>query len=115
MWKVTGMVIGLVLTSMPLRAEPSNYAQGVADWRALKAWLDSQSSLGKGNAAGANYWAANRNVPGHASCLTAAEDYRSLRHGEASAFLAGCQGCQGPARSARHEATCRRSIPQGVQ
>jgi hypothetical protein len=70
-------------------------AQALADWLALKAWSDAQTGDRR---AGADYWAANRNVGDHLSCAEAAHDYEPgengpdpNRPGDKTAFFAGCQ------------------------
>jgi TraM recognition site of TraD and TraG len=65
-------------------APTTAYAQGAADFDAQKAWFDEQSGDRR---AGADYWAANRSIRGHASCGRAAEDYS----GDQQEFIAGCQ------------------------
>ena len=63
------------------------FSQGIADWRDLKRWSDSQTGE---QGAGVQYWAANRNVPGHASCAKMAE--KRLAGGvDKSAFRTGCE------------------------
>ena len=49
--------------------ETDEYRQGVADWRDLQAWFGAQTGDRR---AGADYWAANRSIAGHASCVAAA-------------------------------------------
>ena len=79
----------------PALAAPSSpppasaaYAQGVADWDALQAWFNAQSGDRR---AGADYWAANRNVLNHGSCAAAAGNYS----GNEMLFEAGCQDAKG--------------------
>jgi len=68
------------------------YTRGITDWRALKAWSDSQTGDRR---AGADYWAANRSVPGHTSCADKADAYDPEKNGTGpghkAAFAAGCQ------------------------
>ena len=61
------------------------YSRGIADWRDLKRWSDSQTGE---QGAGVQYWEANRNVPGHASCVKMAE---SRLGGDKLAFRVGCE------------------------
>jgi uncharacterized protein YecT (DUF1311 family) len=53
-------------------------SQALADWQALKAWSDAQTGDRR---AGADYWAANRNVGDHLSCAEAADDYELGENG----------------------------------
>jgi hypothetical protein len=56
----------LVAANPPASTEsssPEAYARGVADFRAQKAWFEGQTG---DRGAGAQYWAGNRNVAGHA-------------------------------------------------
>jgi TonB family protein len=64
------------------------YAQGAADWDALRAWFDAQAGDRR---AGADYWAANRSTAGHLSCAAAGGNYP----GDKGAFIAGCQDGKG--------------------
>jgi len=75
--------------------EAGSYAQGIADWQALQSWFASQTG---DRAAGVNYWAANRNVPGHGSCADAASAYKPGQTGvdpklpgDKTTFAAGCR------------------------
>lgn len=61
----------------------SAYAQGAADWRALRAWFGSQT---RDRRAGADWWAANRSQRDHEDCDEAAQD----RNGDERDFTAGC-------------------------
>jgi hypothetical protein len=64
------------------------YAQGVADWDALQAWVTAQTGDRR---AGVDYWSANRNVPGHASCDQQARTYS----GNSAPFVIGCETARG--------------------
>lgn len=80
----------LASTAAPAVAssEPSpSYKAGVADWTALRIWFANQSGDRR---AGADYWAANRNVRGHVSCARAAANY----HGDQQIYAAGCQDAE---------------------
>jgi hypothetical protein len=74
-------------TSVTNPSRPDAYSQGIADWRDLKRWSDSQTG---DQGTGVQYWEANRNVPGHASCAEMAEK-RLVSGGDKSAFRAGCE------------------------
>lgn len=71
----------------PSPAQTAAYAQGGADWDAVQKWFGEQTGDRR---AGAEYWAGNRNVRGHASCVRAARDYS----GDEQLFVAGCAGAQ---------------------
>lgn len=91
MWKkmLALIAIGSAFAGSPARARLSDpYAQGVADWRTLQEWFATQTG---DRAKGANYWAANRNVPGHRTCTAAAP--RSDASDKA-AFIAGCHAAK---------------------
>jgi hypothetical protein len=69
----------------PSDSQPTTaYARGAADFDAQKAWFASQSG---DRLAGANYWAANRSIRRHASCVRAAAGYS----GDQQDFAAGCE------------------------
>jgi len=86
-------------TSAPVSAVTSNpqapaepYEQGVADWDSLHAWITGQTGDSR---AGADYWTANRNVPGHLSCKDAGNKYAQSRGPSfnpfvAMVFIGGC-------------------------
>jgi hypothetical protein len=76
-----------VAPSAPAPQVNPAYAQGGADWDALQKWFVAQSG---DRFAGANYWAANRHVQGHASCTVAAEHVG----GASPLFAAGCEDAQ---------------------
>jgi type IV secretory pathway TraG/TraD family ATPase VirD4 len=63
------------------------YWHGTADWAALQAWFSVQHG---DRQAGAEYWAANRHVRGHASCNGAAGRF----DGDRSEFAGGCLGAK---------------------
>lgn len=62
------------------------YAQGVADWTALRTWVTSETGDRR---AGVDYWSANRHVPGHATCAKKAEEH-SADSRSRTAFTDGC-------------------------
>jgi hypothetical protein len=65
-------------------AEPTDaYREGAAAWRTLQAWFDSQTGDRR---AGADYWAAKRNVAGHQTCADAGNHYPK----DQNAFVSGC-------------------------
>jgi Bacterial SH3 domain len=59
------------------------YQRGATDWNSLQQWFNAQTA---DRHAGAEYWAANRHVPDHASCNDAAARFG----GDRSEFVAGC-------------------------
>jgi hypothetical protein len=61
-----------------------SFSEGLADRKSWEAWL---GSLPADEARGAQWWAANRNVPNHGTCATAA--------GDDATFTAGCLNAQG--------------------
>lgn len=63
------------------------YSRGVADWDVWQAWFKAQTG---DRCAGADYWAANRNVAGHAICSQAAGNYSSDKRAR-DLFEAGCR------------------------
>ena len=63
---------------------PAAYAQGVAAYDSLQSWFNAQSGDRR---AGAEYWAASRNLRKHASCASAAENFT----GDRQLFAAGCR------------------------
>ena len=66
----------------PVNASQTDaYRQGGEDWRDLHAWFGSQTV---GRRVGADFWAANRSVAAHASCVAAAS-------GDKFEFVAGCE------------------------
>src|SRR5262249_53661622 len=75
---------GTVASTSPAPQTSAAYAQGVADWRSLQAWVDGQTGDRR---AGADYWATYRDVPGHVLCAPAAENYS----GDHQLFEAGCR------------------------
>jgi hypothetical protein len=78
--------MALLCSAAALADEADSYAQGTADWGSLSGWFNSQTG---DRAAGANYWATNRNASGHLSCGDAASNYKIF--GDKAAFADGCQ------------------------
>ena len=69
-------------STAPTSRSPA-YLRGVANWDSLQQWFNGQTG---DRLAGAEYWAGNRNVPGHVNCGHAAAGY----NGNRPDFAAGC-------------------------